>query len=95
MKKVSILLLLATMLFASGGAKDVSAKEIAKTEVPGIEKSYSVTAGPTNDIPNMVCSEGLYQDDVYYFEETAYGNYTIPKFEEVYIEMPEMPPITA
>lgn len=93
-KKVFLISLLATLLFSMGVTYDVSAKEIAKTEVSKSEKSYSVTVG-TDAAVFAVVSPGLFQDDVYYLEQHSYGNYILPKIEEVYIEVAYAPPITA
>lgn len=94
MKKVLSILLMASLMLFVGVTYDVSAKEIAKTEVSKSEKSYSVAVG-TDAAVFAVVSPGLFQDDVYYLEQHSYGNYILPKFEEVYIEVAYAHPITA
>jgi len=88
MRKVFCLLLMSTMLLSVGVANDVSANKIAKTEVSKIEKSYADVTGSLE----FALSSGFCQDDVYFIETTCYGNYTLPKFEAVYIEVEETPP---
>lgn len=91
MKKVFLIPLIATMLFSVGVINDVWAKKVADMEMPKIEKSYSVTVWEV--IPNTVfcvCQTLFVQGDVFYLEQTVYGNYILPEFEEVYIE-PDSP----
>lgn len=93
MKKVFLISLIATMLLSVGVTNEVSAKEIAKTEVSKIEKSYSVTVETPTDAPvyTVVCL-GMIQDDIYYLEQTSYGNYILPTFEEVCLDVDFTPP---
>lgn len=88
MRKVLLLLLIATALLSVGVSYETPAKKIASVELPKIEKSYSanVVATPVvfqNYGANVTI--GVYQDDVYYSETTAVDNYTLPIIEEVFI----------